>query len=66
MFDVAMTGPLGETALAASALASNLNYIPYVLGIGVVTDRKSLFANVWGKGPNQHCSLTLEITPMGR
>jgi Na+-driven multidrug efflux pump len=49
MFDVAMTGPLGETALAASALASNLNYIPYVLGIGVVTDRKSLFANVWGK-----------------
>ena len=34
--DVAMAGHLGETALAASALASNLNYIPYVFGIGVV------------------------------
>jgi MATE family multidrug resistance protein len=31
-----MAGHLGETALAASALASNLNYIPYVFGIGVV------------------------------
>ena len=34
--DVAMAGHLGETALAASALAANLNYIPYVFGIGVV------------------------------
>jgi MATE family multidrug resistance protein len=34
--DVAMAGHLGETALAASALASNLSYIPYVFGIGVV------------------------------
>ena len=34
--DVAMAGHLGETALAASALASNLNYIPYVFGIGMV------------------------------
>ena len=34
--DVAMAGHLSETALAASALASNLNYIPYVFGIGVV------------------------------
>jgi MATE family multidrug resistance protein len=34
--DVAMAGHLGETALAASALASNLNYIPYVFGIGLV------------------------------
>ena len=34
--DVAMAGHLGEMALAASALASNLNYIPYVFGIGVV------------------------------
>ncbi len=34
--DVAMAGRLGETALAASALAGNLNYIPYVFGIGVV------------------------------
>jgi MATE family multidrug resistance protein len=34
--DVAMAGHLGKTALAASALASNLNYIPYVFGIGVV------------------------------
>ena len=36
VIDVAMAGRLGETALAASALASNLNYIPYVFGIGVV------------------------------
>lgn len=34
--DVAMAARLGETALAASALAGNLNYIPYVFGIGVV------------------------------
>lgn len=34
--DVVMAGRLGETALAASALAGNLNYIPYVFGIGVV------------------------------
>ena len=36
IIDVAMAGQLGETALAASALASNLNYIPYVFGIGLV------------------------------
>ncbi len=36
VIDVAMAGRLGETALAASALAGNLNYIPYVFGIGVV------------------------------
>jgi len=34
--DVAMAARLGETALAASALAGNLNYIPYVFGIAVV------------------------------
>ena len=36
IIDVAMAGQLGETALAASSLASNLNYIPYVFGIGLV------------------------------
>ena len=36
VIDVTMAGQLGETALAASALAANLNYIPYVFGIGVV------------------------------
>jgi hypothetical protein len=36
IIDVTMAGHLGETALAASALASNLNYIPYVFGIGLV------------------------------
>jgi MATE family multidrug resistance protein len=36
IIDVAMAGQLGETSLAASALASNLNYIPYVFGIGLV------------------------------
>ena len=34
--DVAMAGHLGQIELAASALASNLNYIPYVFGIGMV------------------------------
>ncbi len=34
--DVVMAARLGETALASSALAGNLNYIPYVFGIGVV------------------------------
>lgn len=34
--DVVMAARLGETALAGSALAGNLNYIPYVFGIGVV------------------------------
>jgi len=36
VIDVTMAGHLGETALAASALAANLNYIPYVFGIGLV------------------------------
>lgn len=36
IIDVAMAGQLGETALAASALGANLNYIPYVFGIGIV------------------------------
>lgn len=36
VIDVAMAGRLGETALAASALAANITYIPYVFGIGLV------------------------------
>lgn len=36
IIDVAMAGQLGETALAASALGANLNYIPYVMGIAIV------------------------------
>jgi Cu2+-exporting ATPase len=43
---VAMAGHLGETALAASALASNLKLI----GI-------SFLRTYGGKGPNQHCGL---------
>jgi MATE family multidrug resistance protein len=34
--DVAMVGHLGETALAALALASKLDSIPYAFGIGAV------------------------------
>ncbi len=36
VIDVAMAGRLGEVPLAASALAANITYIPYVFGIGLV------------------------------
>ncbi|MFN5804176.1 MAG: MATE family efflux transporter [Opitutales bacterium] len=36
VIDVAMAGRLGEIPLAASALAANITYIPYVFGIGLV------------------------------